>query len=137
MLDSEEEAMRGMHYYTGTTASVWYWNTFDGHLMGAFSWCADEQALLFSYGNVGVMVGFPGPAADKKIVENFARLQLEKLVNNLSPEILAERDNLTQSQIPAAEYEQMVNNIANNELKSFNKVTPGRIFLVAHERHRS
>ena len=124
IFDSEEEAIRGMHYYTHTTAELWLWGAlFDG-ILGRHSWRSfnNDKTVLFAYGNIGILIGrYKGN--DQKIIPLLADAQMKKIKQNLNPQIIQHRETIRASQLSATEYENHLAEKINIDLNGFTRIS--------------
>ncbi|MGA1863585.1 MAG: hypothetical protein ACMUHX_00830 [bacterium] len=124
--DSEEAAIRGMYFYTHTTAQVWIWGSlFDG-IPGLHAWRSvnDDHAVLFAYGNIGVLISrYRGE--DQDMIPVLASAQMEKIDQNLAPEIIQYREILRQSRLSPSDYDKYKAEVLNVDLSGFTKISDG------------
>jgi len=124
--DSEEAAIRGMYYYTHTTAEPWVWGSLDGGITGLNSWRSfnHDNSVLFAYGNIGILIGrYRGD--DQDMIPVLARAQMEMIDRNLAPEIIAYRETLRESRLSPSDYDKYRAEAVNVDLSGFTKISDG------------
>ena len=124
ILNSEEAAIRGMHYYTHTTAEPWLWGAlFDG-ILGRHSWRSfnHDNAVLFAYGNIGILISrYKGD--DQTVIPLLANAQIKKIKQNLAPEIIQHRETLKVSQLSSAQYNNYLAEKGKVDRKGFTQIS--------------
>ena len=126
IFNSEEEAIRGMDYYTHTTAEPWIWGSLYEGIISQYSWRSfnDSHALLFAHGNTGILIS-KFKNIDQKVIFQLASAQMEKIDQNLAPEIIQYRETLRQSRLSPADYDKYKAEVVNADLSGFTKISDG------------
>jgi len=128
IFDSEENAIKGMNYYTHTTSSFWNWGSFDSGILGDHSWISasikDSAGILTAYGNIGVLID-TAKGYDQDAILKLSNAQITKIDQNLSSEIIGYREILRQSRLSPAEYDKFMAETVNVSLSGFSKISDG------------